>query len=487
MEDQERKAEPFDSPGTKNSNKKNVRFKRSKIFVTPSNDSEEDSDPPVNSISRLASYANRRSPRNHTSVQARSSQMFVPMSPTQATISSASCSPSSISDSHHLTESSPLMETPEAIRNWNLQKNRRTADTTYLSSSGSPASLVNSNQGGYNYYYSDLRAEMNARTPGKSNWKSMLMHNGDDDDYDHHRTRFERFIGDGRRMKCYAFIALLGSLLFTLIWLVTIEPCSTSDSIHSSIKYVFGKTGSHSNNQQIQSLAHWEDANMVNWEGADFMSPVRRLFAGQEQRSRFGRGRGSSSRQRKSRRRTIEKSGKIFRNADKDDGEDRNDNNDDEEEEEEEEKEEEEEDEEDEGDSSNNDDNTYSTSSALSSTFRLVLLGDSLMSESYKKSNLGGVIEDMLSSETVSVINCAKSGSEIRIIRERPLLNCTLPHNPDATILFFDTVYTFFALYSHSCTLHFTLSRCTAILLFSLSPTLYFTYFHSLVFTFIRT
>ena len=443
MEDQERKAEPFDSPGTKNSNKKNVRFKRSKIFVTPSNDSAEDSDPPVNSISRLASYANRRSPRtNHTSVQGHSSQMFVPMSPTQATISSASCSPSSISDSHHLTESSPLMETPEAIRNWNIQKSRRTADTTYLSSSCSPGSLASSGQGGYNYYYSDLRAEMNAMTPGKSNWKSMLMHNGDDEDYDH-RTRFERFMGDGRRMRCYAFIALLGSLLFTLIWLVTIEPCSTSDSIHSSIKYVFGKTGSHSNSQQIQSLAHWEGTNMVNWEGADIMSPVRRLLVGQGKGSRFGR-RGSSNEWKSRRRRTMEKSGKVFRNSDKDDGGEHND----EEKDEEVIEDDEEEDEElgkssTDGKADDDHDNTDSASATLSSTFRLVLLGDSLMSESYKKTNLGGVIEDLLSSETVSVINCAKSGSEIRVIRERPLLNCTLPHNPDATILFFDTVSTF--------------------------------------------
>jgi len=175
---------------------------------------------------------------------------------------------------------------------------------------------------------------------------------------------------------------LLGAFLFTLVWLVTIEPCSTSDSIHSAIKLVFGRKSHKSSSlTELAKLSAW-----------------------------------------------IEKTGKIFRSSKSDDdAADKDEDGD--------------EDGDRDGDGSD-DDGQQSTATATSADpFRLVLLGDSLVSESYKKLDLGGVIESLLDGAVadVSVINCGKSGSQIHTIKQRPLLNCTLPHTPDATILFFDS------------------------------------------------
>ena len=396
--------------------KKNVRFKRSKIFVTPSADSAEeheqhaDKEPAVSSISRLVSYSSLAYPVPPVS----KSLLYSPAS----NMSSPSCSPSSISESqyHAPTESSPLLETPEAIRTWSLQQKHLGGsnygnNTTFVSSSSSPGATAaefydpsgagNGNGGGnYHYSYSELRAEMNASTPTKPSWKSMLVRAGGtgvNDDYYYSSypsssssSRWWRWCGgecedgDGRRARRYAFIALLGAFLFTLVWLVTIEPCGTSDSIHSAIKLVFGRKSHKSTVTELAKFTAW-----------------------------------------------IEKSGKIFRNSKSEaDGEDEQGDSGD-------------------SSSSDNDNNddieeplpSVLSSSSVSDPFRLVLLGDSLVSESYKKLDLGGVIESLLDSATteVSVINCGKSGSQIHTIRQRPLLNCTLPHSPDATILFFDS------------------------------------------------
>jgi hypothetical protein len=105
------------------------------------------------------------------------------------------------------------METPEAIRTWSLQQQKHGHNTTFVSSSSSPHGSygyhgatgtaaggdafgshgIGGGGGGggsyHHYAYSDLRAEMNATTPTRPSWKSMLVRTGGtgvNDDYYHY-------------------------------------------------------------------------------------------------------------------------------------------------------------------------------------------------------------------------------------------------------------------------------------------------------------
>lgn len=74
-------------------------------------------------------------------------------------------------------------------------------------------------------------------------------------------------------------------------------------------------------------------------------------------------------------------------------------------------------------------------------TLRIVLLGDSLVNRPCSFHNLKEKIQADLSQfdYTFDIINCGFDGSKVSNMRLAPLNNCTLPANPHAVIMFWDS------------------------------------------------
>lgn len=74
-------------------------------------------------------------------------------------------------------------------------------------------------------------------------------------------------------------------------------------------------------------------------------------------------------------------------------------------------------------------------------TLRIVLLGDSLINRPYELYNLSEKIQSYISQYdyTFDISNCGFNGQMIETIREGPLINCALPKEPHAVIVFWDS------------------------------------------------
>jgi hypothetical protein len=69
-------------------------------------------------------------------------------------------------------------------------------------------------------------------------------------------------------------------------------------------------------------------------------------------------------------------------------------------------------------------------------SYRVVLVGDSLVNRPFIQHNLGGKIQEYLPEYLLDIKNCGVDGAKIETTRNSSLSNCVLPAEPDAVILF---------------------------------------------------
>lgn len=84
-------------------------------------------------------------------------------------------------------------------------------------------------------------------------------------------------------------------------------------------------------------------------------------------------------------------------------------------------------------------DPTYATLVSTERTFRIALLGDSLINKPFTEYNLGGIISDLLPQYDLEIKNCGFNGATINNIITNHLVSCALSIQPDVVILFWDS------------------------------------------------
>jgi len=72
-------------------------------------------------------------------------------------------------------------------------------------------------------------------------------------------------------------------------------------------------------------------------------------------------------------------------------------------------------------------------------TYKVVLLGDSLIGKPFERFELDQKIKAYLPKYNLDIIKCAENGARIAGIRDYIMPECALPETPDAVILFWDS------------------------------------------------